>query len=88
MRKASTDGLEDVAKSEKKMENDLLNQPNEKLIRSGDLVVDLSSFENGFEKEKKKYRREIWDYVQYRESLVKWPPANEKIKMGTNLNHG
>jgi hypothetical protein len=70
------------------MDEDLLNQPNQKLIKSGDLVVDLSSFENGFEKEKKKYRQEIWDYVQYRESLVRWPPANEKIKMGTNLNHG
>jgi hypothetical protein len=70
------------------MDEDLLNQLNQKLIKSGDFVVDLSSFENGFEKEKKEYRQEIWDYVQYRESLVKWPPANEKIKMGKSLNRG
>jgi GTP-binding protein EngB required for normal cell division len=70
------------------MEDDLLTQPNQKLIKSGDLVVDLPSFENGFQREKERYQQEIWDYVQYRESLVKWPPANEKIKMGTSLNHG
>ncbi len=70
------------------MDDDLMNQSNQPLIKSGHLIVDVSSSENGFEKEKKKYRQEMWDYVQYRESLVRWPPANEKIKMGTNLNHG
>lgn len=30
----------------------------------------------------KRYRREIWDYLQYRESLVKWPSMNEQIKGG------
>ena len=70
------------------MDDDLLNQPNQELIKSGDLIVDLSSFQNGFQWQVKKYRQEIWDYVQYRESLVKWPPANEKMKMGISLNHG
>lgn len=70
------------------MGHDLLNQPNQGLIKSGDLIVDLSSFQNGFQGQVKKYRQEIWDYVQYRESLVKWPPANEKIKMDISRNHG
>jgi precorrin isomerase len=66
---------------------DFLSQMNQKLIKSADIVVDVPSFENGFSKEKKRVRQEIWDYVQYRESLVKWPPTNEKIKMGLNPNH-
>jgi hypothetical protein len=70
------------------VDSDFSDQTNQKLIKSGDLMIELPSFENGFQKEKKRYRQEIWDYVQYRESLVKWPPANEKIKMGISLNHG
>jgi hypothetical protein len=64
-----------------------LSQMNQKFRKLGDIIGDLSSFENGFLKEKKRVRQEIWDYVQYRESLVKWPFTNEKIKMGLNLNH-
>jgi hypothetical protein len=67
------------------MDENLFNQTNQKWIKSGDLLVDLSSFENGFHREEKRYRQEIWDYIQYRESLVKWPLMNGKIKMG--LNH-
>jgi len=70
------------------MDGDFFNLMDERWIKSGDLMIELSSLENGFRKEKKRYRQEIWDYVQYRESLVKWPPANEKIKMGISLNHG
>jgi hypothetical protein len=70
------------------MDEDLLNQINEKWMKPGDLIIDLSSFQNGFQKEMKRYRQEIWDYIQYRESLVRWPMANEKIKMGVSLNHG
>ena len=70
------------------MDKDLLNLTNQKWIKSGDLIVDLSSFENGFQKEEKRYRQEIWEYVQYRESLVRWPIANEKIKMDLNVNNG
>ena len=64
------------------MDKDLLNQTDQKWTKSGDLIVDLSSFENGFQKEEKRYRQEIWEYVQYRESLMRWPLMNEKIKMG------
>ena len=70
------------------MDDDLLNQTNRKWVKSGDLIVDLFSFENGFRKEEKRDRQEIWDYIQYRESLVTWPLVNEKIKMGLNVNNG
>ena len=70
------------------MGKDLLNQTNKKWIKSGDLMVDLSSFQNGFQKEEKRYRQEIWDYIQYREGLVRWPLMNEKIKMGLSLHNG
>jgi len=70
------------------MDEDLLNQTNPKWIKSGDLIVDLSSFQNEFQKEEKRYRQEIWDYIQYREGLVRWPLMNEKIKMGLSLNNG
>jgi hypothetical protein len=70
------------------MDEDLLNQTNKKWIKSDDLIVDFSSFQNGFQKEEKRVRQEIWNYIQYRESLVRWPLANEKIKMGVSLNHG
>jgi hypothetical protein len=53
------------------VDSDFSDQTNQKLIKSGDLIVDLSSFQNGFQGEARKYRQEIWDYVQYRESLVK-----------------
>jgi hypothetical protein len=70
------------------MDKDLLNQTHQKWIKSGDLVVDLSSFQNGFQKGEKRYRQEIWDYIQYRESLVRWPLLNEKIKMDLSHNNG
>ena len=70
------------------MDADILNQINEKWMKSGDLIIGLSSFQNGFQKEMKRYRQEIQDYIQYRESLIRWPMANEKIKMGVSLNHG
>ncbi len=41
-------------------------------IKVGDLIVDLSSLEKGFQLEERS-RKEIWDYIQYRESLLKWP---------------
>ena len=69
------------------MDKDLLNQNNQKWTKSGDLIVDLSSFENGFQMDVKRYRQEIWDYIQYREGLVKWPVANEKITKGISPNH-
>jgi len=70
------------------MEDDFLNQTNQNWIKSGDIIVDLPSLENGFQKDKKRYQQEIWDYIQYRESLVRWPLTNEKIKMGLSQNNG
>jgi len=48
---------------------------NKQWIKAGTLIVDLRSIENGFQKEER-YRKEICDYIQYRESLLKWPPGN------------
>lgn len=70
------------------MDEDFLNQIDQKWIKSGDLMVDVSNLGNGFQKEGKRYRQEIWDYIQYRESLVRWPLMNEKIKMGLSHNNG
>jgi len=69
------------------MDKDRNDQTNQRLIKSGDLIVDLSSLQNEFQKEVKRYRQEIWDYIQYRESLARWPLANEKIRMGISPNH-
>jgi hypothetical protein len=63
------------------MDKDLMNQTDLKWIKSVDLLVNLPSLQNGIKKEAIKYRQEIWDCIQYRESLVRWPLANEKIKM-------
>jgi len=70
------------------MDKNLFNQTNQKWIKSGDLIIDLSSFQNGFQKDEKRYCQEIWEYIQYRESLVRWPLMNEKIKMGLSQNNG
>jgi hypothetical protein len=70
------------------MDKNLLNLTNRKWTKSGDLIVDLSSYENGFQKEEIRYRREIWEYIRYRESLVRWPLINEKIKTGLSHNNG
>lgn len=59
----------------------ILDQNNPKLVRSGCLVIDLSSMEKGF-LEDKRYRQELWEYIEYRESLVKWPVMNEQIRGG------
>ena len=69
------------------MNKDLLNQTSRKWIKSGDLIVDLSSFENGFQKEEKRFRQEIWEHIQYRETLVRWPLTNEKMKTGLSQNN-
>jgi len=68
------------------MNCDIDQRLNERWIKAGSLLVDLSSMEKGL-LETVKRRQEIWDYIRFRESLVRWPPSNEKIKMGLNLNH-
>jgi hypothetical protein len=57
------------------MNHDFVQFINGRWIKVGDLIVDLSSFEKGFQKEERS-RKEIWDYIQYRESLLKWPSSN------------
>ena len=54
------------------MDDYLFDQTNHKLIKSSDLIIDLSSMEKGF-LEMERCRQEIWDYIQYRENLLKWP---------------
>lgn len=59
-----------------------LDQNNQKLVRSGSLIVNLSSMENGFHEVEKSDSQEIWNYIRYREGLVKWPAMNEHIRGG------
>jgi hypothetical protein len=74
-------------KGPSKREGNLIHLRNGKWIKSGGLMIDVSSLENDF-LETVRRRQEIWDYIEYRESLVKWPCINEKIKMGASLNQG
>ncbi len=55
---------------------------NGRWVKVGDLIVDLSSMEKGFQDGEKR-RQEIWDYIQYRENLLKWPCANEDARKGS-----
>jgi len=54
------------------MDNHLFDQSNQRLIKSGDLIIDLYNLEKGF-LEAQRHRQEILDYIQYRESLLVWP---------------
>jgi len=69
------------------MNCDLDQRTKEHWGKAWSLLVDLSSMEEGF-LQTKRYRQEIWDYVFYREGLVKWPSVNEKIRMGINHHNG
>ena len=62
-------------------------QDNERLTKANHLLIDLSSMDEGF-LQTKRYRQEIWDYILYREGLVKWPSVNEKIREGMNHHNG
>ena len=48
------------------------------LIRVGSLVVDLVSLEEGFKVEGK-YRKDIWDYLEYGERLNVWTTSNQSF---------
>jgi hypothetical protein len=65
------------------MGDNLIDQTNQEWIKAGSILVDLSSMEKSF-LETVKRRQEIWDYIQYRESLVRWPLMNEKMKLSPN----
>jgi hypothetical protein len=52
-------------------------------IIAGHLIVDLQSMESGF-LEMRKYRQDIWDYIQYRESLLAWPSMKKEREVAIN----
>jgi hypothetical protein len=66
------------------MDKNFIDRTHDKWTKAGGLPVDFSSFGTGFHirLEREKYREEIWDYLQYRESLLRWPSINEEIKRG------
>jgi len=68
----------------KEMDDNSIDRTNDKWTKAGSLLLDFSSFGSGFHVrlEREKYRKEIWDYLQYRESLLKWPSTDEEIKRG------
>ncbi len=53
-------------------------------IKVCSLMVDLASLVNSFQTriEREMYPKEILDYINCRQSLMKLPPINEKIKEG------
>ena len=62
------------------MDDDLYLAPR-KWIKAGSLVVDLLSLEEELG-DLRRRQQETWDYLAYRESLVKWPLMNETIRGG------
>jgi hypothetical protein len=62
------------------MDGDLNNVTDKGWIKSGNLIVDLSSCKNGFQNEEIRCRQDIWDYIQYRENLLKWPFNKEEAR--------
>jgi hypothetical protein len=66
------------------MDDNPIDRTNDKWTRAGSLLLHRSSFESGFHVrlEREKYRKEIWDYLQYRESLLRWPSTNNEMKRG------
>lgn len=61
------------------MKHDIDDVNNKRLIKVDDLIIDLSSMEKGFRDEETR-RQDIWDYIQYRESLLKWPSNKEEAR--------
>lgn len=63
----------------KKMDQEFDHLDDQRWIKVGDLIIDLSSMEKEF-RDVERRRQEIWDYIQYRESLLKWPPTKEEAR--------
>lgn len=63
------------------MVSNSVDQNNERCIKAGGLIVDLPSMRTGFQNIER-YHQDIWDYIQYRESLVMWPSMNEDMRRG------
>ena len=55
------------------MNMDFIDKTYEKWIKVGNLLVDLWSMETGF-KNAEKIRRDIWDYIEWRETVLAGPP--------------
>jgi len=55
------------------MNMDIIGNVNEKWVKASHLLVDLSSMEMGF-KDMEKDRRAIWDYIEWRETVLVGPP--------------
>jgi len=55
------------------MNKDIIDQFHEKWVKVSHLLVDLSSLEIGF-KDMEKDRRAIWDYIEWRETVLVGPP--------------
>jgi hypothetical protein len=68
------------------MVSNSVEKKTEQWIKADGLMIDLPSMGKGF-REMKRYRREIWDYIQYRESLVKWPSMNEAARKSLKGEH-
>ena len=66
------------------MVSNSMDQNNEHWIKAGSLMIDLARMGKDFQ-ETERYPQEIWDYIQYRESLAKWPITNEGM-MSTYRN--
>jgi len=60
------------------MKHDIDDLNNKQLTKTDDLIVDLYSLEKGF-LEAERHRQEIWDYIQYREGLLRWPSGNKEV---------
>ena len=56
-----------------KMNMDIIDKFYGKWVKAGDLLVDLSSLETGF-KDVEKNRRAIWDYIEWRETVLLGSP--------------
>jgi len=67
--------------------NGVENVINARWIKAGSLIVDLPSMEKGF-REEERLHQEIWDYIQYRESLLTWPSKNEEVRKGIFREEG
>jgi hypothetical protein len=61
-----------------------VDQNHERWIKAGGLIVDLPSMGKGFQ-DIERCHQDIWDYIQYRESLVKWPLINEGVRESGNV---
>jgi len=55
------------------MNMDFIDKVYGKWIKVGNLLVDLWSMETGF-KNAEKNRRDIWDYIEWRETVLVGPP--------------